>query len=230
MVFKNLALKSKILVWFLSANLVFIAGALILVFNLKVNSNGSGNPAANQAIIFQIIIFTILAVVITMIMAILFARSLTSKINLLLPGFMGISNGIMSENIEIDSTDELGILTTSFNKINSKLKVIVTDINSGADSIVAGSNEISNAAQILAMGAAGQANEAEKITSAIEEMTANIDQSRKNTKITVSQFKEAELKMGSLSKVSEESLQVIRTITDKINIINDIAMKPTSWP
>ena len=176
-------------------------------------------------ILFYLIIVLLISITVSIIISTIFSRSIVKPLNNLLPGFMSISNGYISDSLQVDSNDEIGLLTSSFNKINTKLKSIVSEINSGANSIVTGSDQISSAAQVLAQGASQQADAAEKISSSIEQMTANIDQSNANTKNTVKYFREAELRMNSMNKASEESLSAIKTITDKINIINDIAFQ-----
>jgi methyl-accepting chemotaxis protein len=143
----------------------------------------------------------------------------------LLPAFMEMSNGYIGEKIDMATSTDFGQLVQSFNKINQKLKSILMEITTGADNIVNGSNEISNASQLLAQGASEQAASAEKITLSVEQMTTNIQQCNTNTKKTVEYFKEAEQKMNSMNKASEESLEAIQTITTKINIINDIAFQ-----
>lgn len=175
--------------------------------------------------LFYLLLVLLISITVSVIVSVLFSKAITKPLNKLLPGFMGISNGFMGENLPVETYDEIGMLTASFNKISTKLKSIVSEITAGADSIVLGSEQISSAAQELAQGASQQADSAEKITSSIEEMTANIDQSNENTQNTVAYFKEAEIRMDSMNKASEESLMSIRTITEKISIINDIAFQ-----
>ncbi len=178
-----------------------------------------------EHIIIYLVIVLIISIVISIIISTFFSKAITKPLEELLPGFMDISNGYMGDNISVISNDEIGLLTASFNKISTKLRTIVLEINEGADSIVTGSGQISDAAQGLAQGASQQADATEKISSSIEQMTANIEQSNENTKNTVTYFKQAEVRMDSMNKASEESLDAIRNITDKINIINDIAFQ-----
>lgn len=173
----------------------------------------------------QMLIFTSIALLLSFILSIVFARSIIYPLKKLLPSFMNMSNGYIGETVQINSNDEIGLLTASFNKINSKLKTIVSEIVEGSESIVLGSNQISSAAQVLAQGASQQADAAEKISSSIEQITANIEQNSENTRNTVIYFKEAESKMNHMQQASEESLIAIREITDKINVINDIAFQ-----
>jgi methyl-accepting chemotaxis protein len=178
-----------------------------------------------ENILTYLVLVILISIAVAIVLSIVFSKSITNPLKRLLPGFMDMSNGYMSESIAIENNDEVGHLTASFNKINSKLKKIVTEINEGADSIVSGSEQISGAAQVLARGASEQADATEKISTSVEEMTGNIDQSNINTKNTVKYFKEAESRMHAMNKASEESLKAIQTITDKINIINDIAFQ-----
>jgi len=178
-----------------------------------------------KGIVFNLVFILVVCLIISLLISIRLSRSLSVPVNKLLPGFMEMSNGYMGETIEVTKNDEIGMLTASFNKISSKLKAIVTDITTGADGIVAGSDQISSASQILAQGASEQADSVDRISASIEQMTANIDQSNENTKNTVKYFKEAETRMEAMNKASEESLTVIKNITDKIKIINDIAFQ-----
>ncbi len=194
----------------------------------RINDLAKSDELINNQLksnLWQLVIITLIALFIGIVISILFANSISDPIKKLLPGFMDMSNGFMSENLLVANNDEIGILTSSFNKISSKLKSIVSEINLGADSIVYGSEQISAAAQIMARGASEQADAADKISGSIEVMTGNIEQSNENTRNTVMYFKASEKKMQIMAKASEESLLAIRTITDKINIINDIAFQ-----
>lgn len=142
-----------------------------------------------------------------------------------LPFFMDMSNGIVGHKLEKTGNDEIGLLINSFNKMNDRLKDIVGVITGGADSIVNGSDQISMSAQMVSQGASEQAASAEEISSSIEEMVSNIEQNSHNAKQAEAIYRESESMMRQTAKASKESMDAIQIITEKINVINDIAFQ-----
>ncbi|HAM97520.1 MAG TPA: hypothetical protein DCQ26_02820 [Marinilabiliales bacterium] len=152
-------------------------------------------------------------------------KYILQPVNAILPYFMDLSNGLVGHKLEKTANDELGLLINSFNKMNGRLKDIVGVISEGADSIVAGSNQISESAQILSQGAAHQAASAEEISASIEEIVANIHQNSENAKQTEVIYKKADEMMKETAEASKESMEAIRVISSKITVINDIAFQ-----
>ena len=152
-------------------------------------------------------------------------KFISLPIKKILPKFMNMANGQIGEKVEIHTSDELGTLAGAFNKMNSTISKILAEVKNGADVIVMGSSQISSSSQRMSQGASSQAQSAETISSAIEEMTSNIHNNTHNAGEAEKISKQAEESMHQMTKASEESLEAIRNITSKIQIINDIAFQ-----
>ena len=74
------------------------------------------------------IILVITASILIMIIATLVVRSLTSPIISLTKTANAISQGDLSARAEINSTDEIGLLANTFNKMSSQIQGLVTDL------------------------------------------------------------------------------------------------------
>lgn len=171
--------------------------------------------------IYVIIIFTIILLIVSSVFII---RKFVSKpVRNILPVFMDMSNGMLGEKIKVVANDEIGSLTGSFNRMNDNLARIMKEITLGADSIVQGSLQISDASQMLSQGASEQAASAEEVSSSIEQMASNIQQNAENAKLGDKVFTEAGVKMHEMASSSKETLAAIRNISQKVAIINDIA-------
>lgn len=136
-----------------------------------------------------------------------------------------ISEGNLTIKIKSNQKDEIGELANSFNTMVERLKNIIITIKENINNVKNGSQQISESSQQIAQGANEQAASAEEISSSIEEMVAainqNTDNAQKADKIAV-KAKEGIIE-GHLA--TNNTLETMKTISEKITIINDIAEK-----
>ncbi|MGE0085188.1 MAG: methyl-accepting chemotaxis protein [Desulfococcaceae bacterium] len=107
--------------------------------------------------------------------------------------------------------------------MNRKLRLIVAEINSAADSVVAGCQQVSAAAVQLANGAGEQSSAVEQISSSVEEMASSIrqnsDNSRETEKIALKSAEDA--REGGKSVT--DTVLAMKKITESIIVIEEIA-------
>lgn len=106
-----------------------------------------------------------------------------------------------------------------------KINEVVTQVVEAAENVAAGSQELSSTANIIAQGANEQAASAEEVSSSIEQMSANIQQNTENAMQTEKISSEGAKSILEVANASQKSVDAIRTITEKITVINDIAEK-----
>ena len=119
--------------------------------------------------------------------------------------------------------DEFGSIARSMEATLQKLTEITGSIIASADNIKTASQELSNNSQQLSQGASEQASSTEEVSSSMEEMASSIDQNSENAKEAEKIANSVSTNIDSLGNASKDSLDAIKTITDKITIINDIA-------
>jgi methyl-accepting chemotaxis protein len=118
-----------------------------------------------------------------------------------------------------------GQLDNALKNMIAKLSEIVSAITQGAEEIALGSREISKSSQIVAQGATEQASSLEEISSSVEQMVSNINQNADNASQAEHMTKEASEKMKQVREATNTTFQSIKNITEKIEIINEIADK-----
>jgi methyl-accepting chemotaxis protein len=136
-----------------------------------------------------------------------------------------ISKGDLSEVIELDQKDEIGMLVKALNSMTINLRQIVSGIISGAESIVSASEQMSGTSIQLSEGASEQASSVEEVSATMEEIASNIQQNSDNAQQTE---KNSTLALSNIESVSSESIKSVeaqRQITEKIKIINEIAFQ-----
>jgi methyl-accepting chemotaxis protein len=118
-----------------------------------------------------------------------------------------------------------GQLDTALKNMIGKLTGIVQDITKGAEEISYGSVEISKSSQVVAQGATEQASSLEEISSSVEQMVSNINQNADNASQAEQMSKVASEKMKVVKEATSQTFKSIQGITEKIEIINEIADK-----
>ncbi|PYF07414.1 methyl-accepting chemotaxis protein [Rhodobacter viridis] len=132
-----------------------------------------------------------------------------------------ISRGDLTVNIKRRSeADSLGI---ALETMITKLQEIVIDMHVSSQSVSAGAHAMSATAEDLSSGSTEQAAAAEQASSAMEEMTANIRQSADNAAQTEKIATQASARAIDTGKAVDEAVGAMKTIADKITIIQEIA-------
>jgi len=177
----------------------------------------------------SIITFTIISIIAAMIASIIIIYLLVQIISK--PLIIGvafckqIANGDLTASLPIDQKDEIGELAAAMNSMSSKLKDIVNNIMTGAESIASASNQMSASAQIVSQGASEQASSVEEFSSSLEEMSANIQQNTDHARQAEKITQVTRDGIASVESSAIKTAEVNRTVAEKIKIINDIAFQ-----
>lgn len=170
-------------------------------------------------------IISALAVIISVVLAIVIARGILVPLNSSIAFAKQIATGDLTAKINIDQKDEIGIMVKALRNMSEKLSLIVEDIINGAGNIAQSSVEMSGASQTLSQGANEQAASIEEISSSMEEMAANIDQNAQNAQKTERLATEAKEGVKEGYESASSSSESMKQIAQKISIINDIAFQ-----
>lgn len=136
-----------------------------------------------------------------------------------------IGGGDLTATVEVDQDDEIGQLSKALRDMVANLRNIVMSIEKNANQLVVSGDDVKENSLKLSKGASEQAASAEEVSTAIEEMVANIDQNTENAiateKITTSTAENVTLS----SQYSAEAAEAMNLISQKITIISDIAFQ-----
>lgn len=136
-----------------------------------------------------------------------------------------IGRGDLTVTVDVDQNDEIGQLSKALQAMVTNLKETVVSIEHNANELVVSGSQLKDSSQKLSKGASEQAASAEEVSTAIEEMVANIDQNTENAiateKLTASTVENVNLS----SQYSAEAAEAMKTISEKISIISDIAFQ-----
>lgn len=157
---------------------------------------------------------------------IFFLRRLVSPLYKLVNVTKSVAEGDLSVQMDDNiPNDEIGLVYLSMRNMVDSLREMITNIREAAESFTQAASQMSQGSQQLSERTNEQASSVEEISSSMEEMTASIQQNANNAKETEKMsFIAAE--GGKKGKESVKSaIDSMMLITEKINIITDIAFQ-----
>ena len=194
----------------------------IFVYQLNISSEKAISKAMNLALaVIASILFLILAVIFYFVIK----QQITKPIARVVNAMKKISDKQINFQIKAERKDEIGQLYNSINEISANLKSIIETIKESISNVSTGSEHISNSSQQMAQGTNEQAASAEEISSSIEEMVASINQNSDNAQQTEAIALKAAKGIIEGQEATKKTVRTMHNISEKIQIIDDIAEK-----
>ena len=132
-----------------------------------------------------------------------------------------ISKGDLT--VEVSERSERDVLGKALKEMVEQLRGVVSNAINSSNNVAEGAQNLSSTAEQLSQGSTQQATAAQQASSSVEEMAANIRQSADNAgqteKIATQSAKEAQESGDAV----DNAVKAMKTIADKINIIQEIA-------
>jgi methyl-accepting chemotaxis protein len=185
----------------------------------------SGKDAAETASTARSLVITlsILAIVLTALFAWWITLSITKPLTEAVNVANLLAEGDMTVKIEVSSKDETGQLLTSMKAMTEKLSQVIGEVRSSADALSSASEEVSATAQSMSQATSEQAASVEETSASVEQMSASIQQNAENAKVTNGMAENASNQANEGGQAVKETVTAMKSIADKIGIIDDIA-------
>ncbi|WP_333574156.1 methyl-accepting chemotaxis protein [Sphingomonas sp.] len=155
-------------------------------------------------------------------------RRMRDAINLLVDNLRAtaeLANKIADGNLTVahKPLSDNDMLGTSLVRMIERLRVIIADTRNSAEQVAAGSQELSASSEQLSQGATEQAAATEEVSASMEQMAANIRQNTENAVQTEKMARQSALAAESSGEAVERAVGAMRTIAEKIGIVQEIA-------
>ena len=133
-----------------------------------------------------------------------------------------VAEGDLTVDVRVKPNDTSSLLFTAHAMVE-KLERIIGEVNSAADSLASASTEVSATSQTLSQASSEQAASVEQTTANMDQMTASVSQNTDNATLTDSMASKAAQQAGEGGKVVGQTVEAMKSIAEKIGIIDDIA-------
>jgi methyl-accepting chemotaxis protein len=134
-----------------------------------------------------------------------------------------VAKGDLTVEAKPTSRDEIGDLLAAIQEMVASLRNVAETATGIANGAAEGALAMSATAEQLSQGSTEQAAAAEQASASMEEMTANIRQSADNAAQTEKIANQASKEASDSGRAVNEAVTAMKTIAEKINIIQEIA-------
>jgi len=136
-----------------------------------------------------------------------------------------VAEGNLKNRVTLRGNDETTELLGSIKLMSEKLLNIVANIKEGSEQILSGSQQLSVSAEQVASSASEQASSVEEVSASIEEIVSSISLNNANAVETEKIARKAANEIEESLDSANQTMMAMKQISEKIQIINDIAFQ-----
>lgn len=173
----------------------------------------------NSVSIFIIIVF------IFFISGLVLTKSISNPLAQSVEITQNIAAGDLTRNIEVTGRDETSSVLSGLKIMIEKIGKIVNGIKTSAENFMASSSQLSSSAQQISNGVNEQASASEEISASIQQIAASINENSVNALHTEKVANQAVANIQVANNSVSLTIEAMKTILDKVSIINEIAGK-----
>ncbi len=177
----------------------------------------------NNLLIQNIVQILGLGIIISSILTILLKKSVLKPINLVTKTSNLIAEGNLSVDIKYNAQDEIGALTKAIQHQIERFRSVVTKVGTVAKNVYNENKQLTSGVQELSSGASQQAANVEEISATIEQASASIQHNLESAHKTEQIATKSAEKASHGGDAVRKTEQTMKTIAEKIRIIEDIA-------
>ncbi|WP_455921108.1 methyl-accepting chemotaxis protein [Pseudomonas putida] len=171
----------------------------------QAGAKAAGEEAAAQYSLANlcVIIVSIIACLMTVLLAWLLTRSIVNPLNIAVQAAQTIASGNLTQPIVVDGSDEPAQLLKALGQMQSNLRQTIEQIAGSATQLASAAEELSAVTEEASKGLLAQNQEIEQAATAVNEMTAAVEEVARNA--------------VSTSQASQESNQVALQGRDRVS-------------
>ncbi|HEX2228762.1 MAG TPA: methyl-accepting chemotaxis protein [Candidatus Binatia bacterium] len=172
-----------------------------------------------------LLILVAVAAALAMLVSIWISHSISTPLKVLISRLHDVTSGDgdLTKRLDESSRDEIGDVARLFNAFIANLARVIGEVRNAANGLAAASSQISSSAQMLSQGTSEQAASVEETTTSLEEMSASISQNAENSRQMEQMALQGAKDMEQGGAAVAESVRAMKTIAEKITIIEEIA-------
>ena len=155
---------------------------------------------------------------------IVFLRHIRRDLDKIIFYFRRISEGVLTDDVEITRRDELGDILSSFAVMQTNLKVMLDNIQSAVRQLLQSSADLDAQMYMVTMQSQLQQQEIESVAATTEEFSLAVIEISENARQALNRSSEAEVKTRACNDTMQASLsantQVVNTVNQSSQIIS----------
>ncbi len=178
---------------------------------VEFNDRGSAQSASNSAEIFEssrllMVVMVVVAGVLTVLLAWLFTRSIVQPLNQAVAVAETVASGDLTQDFVIEGKDEPARLLVALKAMQQSLRSTIQGISDSSNQLASAAEELNAVTEDSTRGLHQQNHEIEQAATAVNQMTAAVDEVARNAVATSEASRESD------ATAQHGRQQVIRTV------------------
>jgi len=202
----------------------FLLKALVAQERDDAKGEADRTAAIFHQTLLAMLAFVVGGVLLGIVLGLIISRTISAPLKKGLALSQAIAGGDLTQRIDIDRKDEIGMVAQSLNRMSLKLREIVGAVQENAGQVASSSEEISASAQKLSEGAQHQASTLEETSASVEQLAASVDQVAQHAQ---RQAAGVEQGTGSITQVQKAIEAVSARLADIANLAGQSVEKAT---
>lgn len=196
----------------------------IVKFTAKAAKQAEADEKTGLVLIRTI---AVIAITVSIILSLLIVRAISKPLATMLAAVEDLreGDGDLTYRLPDFGKNEVGKTATSLNGFVERIQGVMSEVSSAVSNIAAASQQVSSTSQDVSQSTSEQAASIEETSATIEQMTATINQTTDNARTTESISEKTSKQASQGGQAVAETVDAMRSIADKINLIEDIAYK-----
>ena len=134
-----------------------------------------------------------------------------------------LAEGDLTVQLETVSRDEIGQLLNAMQTMVEHLSSTITQVRESADSLTSASGQISATSQSMAQASSEQAASVEQTAASVQDMSDSVKRNAESAQLTDNMATKSSSEAVEGGSAVKQTVEAMKTIADKIGIIDDIA-------
>jgi methyl-accepting chemotaxis protein len=179
--------------------------------------------ASIRSFIWLLVTLSVVSIVAMAAVAWLSVRSMLRPIDRIVEAAEAVGEGDLASDLGSQAQDETGRALAAIRQMTERLARVIGEVRGGADSLTGAAAQVSATAQSVSQGTGAQAASVEETTASLEEMSASITQNAENSRVTEQMAQQGARDAEESGATVRETVQAMRSIAERISIIEEIA-------
>lgn len=176
-----------------------------------------------------VIAFTLIAIAIAFVLSFFITRAITSLVAKGVDMANRMADGDLTQQINIDQKDEIGILISALNKMSKNLQQMFSDIASSTQTLTASSSELATISEQISKNSEQTAERSNNVSASSEEMATNMNSVAASTEQTASNIKTVvsaiEEMSSTINEIARNTATGSETTTKAVETAEHVSLK-----
>ncbi|WP_429547901.1 methyl-accepting chemotaxis protein [Pseudomonas frederiksbergensis] len=182
-----------------------------------------GDRQGNAAFLCIAVSGVLLCLLVIAVLQVLVSRMLSRPLSRAVSVAHRLANGDLTMKIDVTSTDEVGQLLSALQRMLKQHVQVIGEVRAAVSILSSSSEELASTAQSMSQASDEQAASMSRTEASTQQVSASILRNRSNAKVTEDIALAVAREAGEGDRAVKETLQAMKSIAERIGIIDDIA-------